>query len=212
MKISAAICVLKPEDTIKVVETLIENNCSVVIRGNLYDQCDPTIFVVGYGEADIDDNGDDMFMLYHFKSMLAGTGGAVTEWGEGHEGHQDTAGEVVPPSGLQFAIDVCDDQSGITHRIGCAKYSPELGFKMAIEAAGLLSNVRPRSIGNALARRMLLAALGGSVGVGSEADDELEELLKREVGTGRAELRRPALRLVSGGKDAADRGLHGQPQ
>ena len=35
------------------------------------------------------------------------------------------------------------------------------------------------SIGNALARRMLLAALGGSVGVGSEADDELEELLKK---------------------------------
>jgi hypothetical protein len=26
---------------------------------------------------------------------------------------------------------------------------------------------------------MLLAALGGSVGVGSEADDELEELLKK---------------------------------
>ena len=146
------------------------------------------------------------------KACSTETGGAVTECGEGHEGHQDTAGEVVPPSGLQFAIDVCDDQSGITHRIGCAKYSPELAFKMAIEAAGLLSNVRPRSVGNALARRMLLAALGGSVGVGSEADDELEELLKKEVGTGRADLRRPALRLVSGARDAADRGLHSPPQ
>jgi hypothetical protein len=206
MKISAEICVLKPEDAIKVVETLIENNCSVVIRGNAYDQCDPTIFVVGYGEADID---DDIYALDHFESVLDETGGDVIEAGEGH---QDTTGEVAPPSGLQFAIDVCDDQSGITHRISCTKYSPELGFKMAIEAAGLLSNVRPRSIGNALARRMLLAALGGSVGVDSEADDELEELLKKETGTERADLRRPALRLVSGAQDAADRGLHRQPQ
>jgi hypothetical protein len=191
MKISAEICVPKPEDAIEVVETLIENNCSVVIRGNAYDQYDPTIFVVGYGEADIDDDKT----LDHFESMLDETGGDVIEAGEGH---QDATGEVAPPSGLQFAIDVCDDQSGITHRISCTKYSSELGFKMAIEAAGLLSNVRPRSIGNALARRMLLAALGGSVGVGSEVDDELEERLKKEVGTGRADLRRPALQLVSG--------------
>ena len=176
MKIFAEICVLKPEDTIKVVETLIEDNCSVVIRGNAYDQCNPTIFVVGYGEADIDDDGYNV--LDHFESMLDETGGDVTESGEGH---QDTMGEVVPPIGLQFAIDVFDDQSGITHRISCAEYSPELAYKMAIEAAGLLSNVRPRSLGNALARRMLLAALGGSVGVGSEADDELKELLKKEA-------------------------------
>jgi hypothetical protein len=177
-----------------------------VIRGNAYDQCDPTIFVVGYGEADID---DDINTLDHFESMLDETGGDVIEAGEGH---QDTTGEVAPPSGLQFAIDVCDDQSGITHRIGCAEYSPELAFKMAIEAAGLLSNVRPGSVGNALARRMLLAALGSSVGVDSEADDELTELLKQEAGTGRADLRRPALRLVAGGRDAADRVLHSQPQ
>jgi hypothetical protein len=56
MKIFAEICVLKPEHTIKVVETLIEDNCSVVIRANAYDQCNPTIFVVGYGEADIEDD------------------------------------------------------------------------------------------------------------------------------------------------------------
>jgi hypothetical protein len=173
MKIFAEICVLKPEDTIKVVETLIEDNCSVVIRGNAYDQCNPTIFVVGYGEADIDDENS---VLDHFKSMLDETGGDVTECGEGH---QDTMDEVVPPIGLQFAIDVFDDQSGITHRISCAEYSPERAYMMAIEAAGLLSNVRPRSLGNALARRMLLAALGSSVGVGSEADDELEERLKK---------------------------------
>ena len=174
MKIFAEICVLKPEDTIKVVETLIEGNCSVVIRGNAHDQCNPTIFVVGYGEADIDDDG----ALDHFESMLDETGGDVTESGEGH---QDTMDEVAPPVGLQFAIDVFDDQSGIAHRISCTEYSPERAFKMAIEAAGLLSNARPRSLGNALARRMLLAALGGSVGVGSEADDELEELLKKEA-------------------------------
>ena len=178
MKIFAEICVLKPEDTIKVVETLIKNSCSVVIRGNAYDddEVNPTIFVVGYGEADIDDAGHNV--RNHFKSVLDGTGGDVTECGECH---QDTMDEVVPPSGLQFAIDVFDDQSGITHRISCAEYSPELAYKMAIEAAGLLSNVRPRSLGNALARRMLLAALGGSVGVGSEADDELEELLKKKA-------------------------------
>ena len=173
MKIFAEICVLKPEDTIKVVETLIEDNCSVVIRGNAYDQCNPTIFVVGYGEADIDDENN---VLGHFESVLAETGGNVTESGEGH---QDIMDEVVPPIGLQFAIDVCDDQSGIAHRISCAEYSPERAYKMAIEAAGLLSNVRPRSLGNALARRMLLAALGGSVGVGSEADDERKEPLKK---------------------------------
>jgi hypothetical protein len=177
MKIFAEICVLEPEDTIKVVETLIEDNCSVVIRGNAYDQCNPTIFVVGYGEADTDDDGYNV--LDHFESMLDETGGDVAESGEGH---QDTMGEVVPPIGLQFAIDVFDDQSGITHRISCAEYSPELAYKMAIEAAGLLSNVRPRSLGNALARRMLLAALGGSVGVGSEADDGLEEPLKEGGG------------------------------
>jgi hypothetical protein len=201
MKIFAEICVLKPEDTSKVVEALIENNCAVVIRGNAYDQCNPTIFVLGYGEADINDDG----VLDHFESMLDETGGDVTEAGEGH---QDTMDEVVPPSGLQFAIDVCDDQSGITHRIGCAKYSPELGFKMAIEAAGLLSNVRPGSIGNALARRMLLAALGGSVGVGSAVD--VRELLEKAAAARRLalaalDLQRPDLRLVPGGRDAADR-------
>jgi hypothetical protein len=169
MKIFAEICVLKPEDTIKVVETLIENSCSVVIRGNAYDQCNPTIFVVGYGEAGIDDENN---VLDHFESMLDETGGDVTESGEGH---QDTMDEVVPPTGLQFAIDVFDDPSGIAHRISCAKYSPERAFKMLIEAAGLLSNVRPRSLGNALARRMLLAALGGSAGGGGEADGELLE-------------------------------------
>ena len=201
MKISAEICVLKPEDAIKVVETLIENNCSVVIRGNAYDQCDPTIFVVGYGEADIDDDNT----LDHFESMLDETGGDVIEAGEGH---QDTTGEVAPPSGLQFAIDVCDDQSGITHRISCAEYSPELAYKMAIEAAGLLSNVRPRSLGNALARRMLLAALGSSVGVGSAVD--VRELLEKAAAARRLalaalDLQRADLRLVPGGRDAADR-------
>ena len=176
MKIFVEICVPQPEDTTKVVEALIEDNCSVVIRGNAYDQCNPTIFVVGYGEADIDDDGHNV--LDHFESMLDETGGDVTESGEGH---QDTAGAVVPPSGLQFAIDVFDDQSGITHRISCAEYSPERAFKMMLQAAELLSNVRPRSVGNALARRMLLAALGGSVGIGSEADDELKERLKKEA-------------------------------
>jgi hypothetical protein len=156
MKIFAEICVLKPGDTIEVVETLIEHNCAVVIRGNAYDQGNPTIFMVGYGEADIDDAGRNV--LDHFESTLDGTGGDVTECGEGH---QDTADEVVPPTGQQFAIDVFDDQSGITHRISCAKYSPERAYKMAIEAAGLLSNVRPGSSGNVLARRMLVAALGG---------------------------------------------------
>jgi hypothetical protein len=176
MKIFAEICVCKPKDTIKVVETLIGDGCSVVIRGNAYDQCEPTIFVVGYGEVDIDDDGYNV--LDHFESMLERTGGDVTEAGEGH---QDTMGAVVPPVGLQFAIDVFDDQSGIAHRIGCAEYSAERAYKMAIEAAGLLSAVRPRSLGNALARRMLLAALGGSVGVGSEADHELKELSDDEL-------------------------------
>jgi hypothetical protein len=210
MKISAEICVLKPEDTSKVVEALIKNSCSVVIRGNAYDQCNPTIFVVGYDEADIDDDGDNV--LDHFKSLLDGTGGDVIEAGEDH---QDTTGEVAPPSGLQFTIDVGDDQSGITHRIGCAKYSPELGFKMAIEAAGLLSNGRPGSIGNALARRMLLAALGSSVGVGSAVD--VGELLEKAAAARRLvlaalDLQRPDLRLVPGGRDAADRDLHSHPQ
>ena len=173
MKVFAEICVLEPENTIKVVETLINGDCSVVIRGNAYDACNPTISMVGYGEADIDDDGYDV--LDHFESMLDETGSDVTESGEGH---QDTMGEVVPPVGLQFAIDVFDDQSGITHRISCAEYSPELAYKMAIEAAGLLSNVRPRSLGNALARRMLLMALGGRAGEGSEADDDLADLLK----------------------------------
>ena len=176
MKIFAEICVLKPKDAHKVVEALIKDNCSVVIRGNAYDQCNPTISMVGYGEADIDDDGYDV--LDHFESMLDETGGDVTESGEGH---QDTMDEVAPPVGLQFAIDVFDDQSGIAHRISCTEYSPERAFKMAIEAAGLLSNARPRSLGNALARRMLLAALGSSVGVGSEADDELKELLKKKA-------------------------------
>ena len=174
MKIFAEICVLKPEHAIKVVETLIDDNCSVVIRGNAYDQCNPTIFVLGYGEVHIED--DDYDVLNHFESMLDETGGDVTEAGEGH---QDTMDEVVPPIGLQFAIDVLDDRSGITHRISCAEYSPERTFKMAIEAAGLLANTRPRSLGNALARRMLLMALGGRAGEGSGADDELEEPLKK---------------------------------
>jgi hypothetical protein len=204
MKISAEICVLKPENTSKVVEALIENDCAVVIRGNAYDQCDPTIFVLGYGEADIDDDNT----LDHFESMLDETGGDVIEAGEGHPGTTYATGEAAPPGGLQFAIDVCDDQSGITHRIGCAKYSPELGFKMAIEAAGLLSNVRPGSIGNALARRMLLAALGSSVGVGSAVD--VRELLEKAAAARRLalaalDLQRPDLRLVPGGRDAADR-------
>ena len=133
--------------------------------------------MVGYGEADIDDDG----MTCSTILKACSTRPAATSPNAG-EGHQDTMDEVVPPIGLQFAIDVCDDQSGITHRISCAEYSPERAYKMAIEAAGLLSNVRPRSLGNALARRMLLAALGGSVGVGSEADDELEELLKKAGG------------------------------
>jgi hypothetical protein len=176
MKTFVEICVTNPKHTFKVIETLIENDYSVVIRGTAYDACEPTIFIVGCGEADIADAGRNV--LDHFESMLDGTGGDVTECGEGH---QDTYDAVVPPVGLQFAIDVLDDQSGIAQRISCAEYSPERAYMMAIEAAGLLSNVRPRSLGNALARRMLLAALGGSVGVGSEADDELIERLKKSV-------------------------------
>ena len=107
----------------------------------------------------------------HFESMLDETGGDVTESGEGHQDSSGRSGR--RRAGCNSRSTYVDDQSGITHRISCAEYSPELAFKMAIEAAGLLSNVRPRSVGNALARRMLLAALGGSVGVGSEADDEL---------------------------------------
>jgi hypothetical protein len=46
---------------------------------------------------------------------------------------------------------------------------------MATEAAGLLSNLRPGSSGNALARRMLLMALGGRAEEGDEADGEFKE-------------------------------------
>jgi hypothetical protein len=77
MKLFAEVCILEPEHTIKVVETLIENDCSVVIRANAYDKCNPTIFVVGYGEADIADDGHNV--LDHFKSLLGKTGGDVTE-------------------------------------------------------------------------------------------------------------------------------------
>jgi hypothetical protein len=203
MKIFVEICVTKPKDTIKVVETLVENDYAVVIRGNAYDACEPTIFIVGYGEADIADAGRNV--LDHFESMLDRTGGDVTECGEGHE---DTMGEVAPPFGSKFAIDVFDDQSGITHRISCAEYSPERAFKMMLQAAELLSNVRPRSVGNALARRMLLAALGSRVGVGSAVD--VRELLEKAAAARRLalaalDLQRPDLRLVPGGRDAADR-------
>jgi hypothetical protein len=71
--------------------------------------------------------------------MLAETGGDVTEAGEGHP---DTMDEVVPPSGLQFAINVFDDQSGIA--IGSvAPNIPRSVYRMMIEAAGLLSTSGP---------------------------------------------------------------------
>lgn len=184
--INAEICILRPEDTIAVVETLIKNDCAVVIRANAYDAANPTIFVHAYGVSDIpnlrDDNlyvdgiSDDeqaAFRKLHgyFDQLLGPIGGDVMECGPGH---QDTNDEVVPPAGLQYAIDVLDDHNGILHRISCAQYSPERFVKIAIEAAGLLANTRyGKSVGNALARRILLAALGP---IEDEDDDGVEEV------------------------------------
>jgi hypothetical protein len=166
MKIYAEICVHKPENAHKVVEALIAKNCAVVIRGSAYPR-EPAIFVAGFGETDVDDDGYDDGHDY-FESLLDETGGRIMEAGERHP---DTA--MVPWVELPFAIDVVDDQC-IAHRISCLEYSPERAFKMAIEAAGLLSRATPQSLGNALARRMLLMALGGRAGAGSEADDLLK--------------------------------------
>jgi hypothetical protein len=161
MKASVGIYVRQPKDAIKVVEALVENNCSVVIHAHLYNPNGQTIFMVGYGE--VEDSHDDV--RHHFEDMLSGIYGDVADVSKGNQA-------ILPPVGLQFAIDVLDD-SGVMHRISCAKYSPERAYKMAIEAAGLLSNVKPGSPGNVLARSMLLAALGSSVG------DELKERLKK---------------------------------
>jgi hypothetical protein len=150
MKVNAEICVLKPEDTINVVETLIENGCAVVIRANAHDVFNPTIFVHAYGEHE----GN---LLEYFQEMLDPVGGDVMECGEGHE---DTMDAVVPPVGLQYAIDVFDDENDTLHRISCAEYSRDRAFKIAIEAAGRLANSHGKSVGNALARRILLMALG----------------------------------------------------
>ena len=174
MKIFVEICVLEPKDAFKVVEALIGDGCCAVIRGNAYDQVNPTIFVLGYGERE---HGGYEDVDEYFDELIGEIGGDVTESGEGH---QDTMGEVVPPAdGQMFSIDVLDDQSGIAHRISCAAYSPERGYAMAIEAAGLLANVRPGSLGNCLARRMLAMALGSSAGKSSETDVDFRAALKK---------------------------------
>ena len=170
-KVNAEICVIEPEDTIKVVETLIKNGFAVVIRANAYDDVNPTIFVHAYGvdmpnlrddNLHVDGISDDEQAAFrnlfeYFDQMLSPVGGDVVECGPGH---QDTQDQVVPPVGLQFAVDVLDDHNGILHRISCAKYAPDRAFKIAIEAAGLLANTHGKSIGNALTRRILLMALG----------------------------------------------------
>ena len=176
-KVFAEICVLEPADTRTVVETLIDHGFAAVIRGNAYDEANPTIFVCGYGKSYIpnlpDDNEFDanesaearaagIELREWFIQLLEPVGGDVTESGAGH---LDTTDEVMPPVGSQFAIDVLDDRNGISRRIGCAEYTPDRFVKMLIEAAGLLANARN---GNALARRLLLAALGPI----DDADDE----------------------------------------
>jgi len=153
MKVFAQICVPEPKNAIKVIETLINASYSVVIRGSAYDRCNPTIFLVGYGEVDIEDT--DYEVIDHFESLLGETGGDVTDAGEGHEATLD---ELAPPAGLQLAIDILDNQSGIAHRIGCREYSPERALKMAIAAVALLTSADDKSVGNALARRLLRAA------------------------------------------------------
>jgi hypothetical protein len=158
MKVNAEICVLKPEDTINVVETLIENGCAVVIRANAHDVCNPTIFVHAYGEYEYKPEGERWRNLSdHFEQMVGPVGGGIME---AHEGHEDTMDAVVPPVGLQYAIDVFDDENDTLHRISCAEYSRDRAFKIAIEAAGRLANSHGKSVGNALARRILLMALG----------------------------------------------------
>ena len=125
--------------------------------------CNPTIFVHAYGEHE----GN---LLEYFREMLDPVGGGVMECGEGHE---DTVDAVVPPVGLQYAIDVFDDENDILHRISGAEYSRDRAFKIAIEAAGRLANSYGNSVGNALARRILQMALG-PIGEGDE--DEASQL------------------------------------
>ena len=187
-KVNAEICVLEPEDTAGVVETLIKNGLAVVIRANAHDECNPTIFVHAYGVSDLpnlrDDDlhvigiSDDEQAAFHklhdyFDQMVRPVGGAITECGPGH---QDTMDGVVPPVGLQYAMDVLDDHNDILHRISCAKYTPDRAFKIAIEAAGLLANTHGRSVDNALARRLLLAALGPIEDADKDGDGDVEEV------------------------------------
>ena len=170
-KVFAEICVLKPENTIAVVETLIRCGFAVVIRANAHDECGPTMFVHAYGERPFDEAAPvhrDLFA--DLERMLDPVGGDVLECGKGHT---DTMGQVVPPVGLQFAIDVLDDHHGIMHRISCAEYAQDRFGMIMIQAAGLLANTHGKSIGNALARRLMLAALGPI----DEDDDEDEDFV-----------------------------------
>ena len=82
MKTLVGICVRKPKDTIEVVETLIKNNCSVVLCGHAFNPRNPTIFMVGYGEVDVDNDYD---VHNHFENMLSEIGGDVIEASEGHQ-------------------------------------------------------------------------------------------------------------------------------
>src|SRR3954471_3824703 len=103
-KVFVEICVLKPKETFRVVQKLIDNGCAAVIRADAYDQGGPTTFVYGYGERE----GGDEGLREYFEQILAKTGGDLIEYGEGHE---DTMEAVVPPIGQQFAIDVFNDKS-----------------------------------------------------------------------------------------------------
>ena len=188
-KVNAEICVLRPADTVGVVETLIKNGFAAVIRANAYDEAAETIFVHAYGESSIpnlpdnnrfdpDESDDaeaaDLKLYEYLGQLLAPTGCDITECGPGHE---DTMGQVVPPVGLQFAIDVLDDHNGIKYRISCAEYAPDRFVMMMIQAAGLLANTHGKSVGNALMRRILLAALGPIEDEDEDDGDEGEILV-----------------------------------
>ena len=52
-KVFVEICLLEPENTVDVVETLIRCGFAVVVRANAHDKGGPTIFLYGYGTSDI---------------------------------------------------------------------------------------------------------------------------------------------------------------
>ena len=173
MKVFAEIGVPEPENTIDVVEALIGNSCAVVIRANGHDEGGPTIFVHAYDVLEFAEDEGIEATHDHYKAALAGTGGDLLEAGFGHT---DIERQVPPPhEGLAFAVDVRDDASGILRRLSCAEYSRDRFCNMMIEAAELLANTSSGSVGNALARRLLLAALGVADEVEDEDEVDVEE-------------------------------------